>query len=86
MKVLGLLTLVAAITRTFNSHMNTQMESLHIFHAPLLVGYSTQFTQNKKKNLIAVFFPAAACLSLWVSGALGTGYDRPQLEYMKFTP
>ena len=63
------------------------MGPLQIFYAPLLVGYSTHFTQEKtKKNLIAVFLLAAACLSLWVSGALGTGYDRPQLEYMKFTP
>ena len=30
----------------------------------------------EKKNLIAVFLLAVACLSLWVSGALGTGYDR----------
>ena len=53
MKLLGLLlrplvTLVAAITRTLNSHMNTQMGSRRIFHTPLLVGYSTQyFTQEK---------------------------------------
>ena len=28
----------------------------------------------------------ATCLSLRVSGALGTGYNRPQLEWIKYTP
>ena len=76
-----LVTLVASITRTLNSNVNTQIVTLHIFfYSHLLVFYSYIVLNPEQINVIAVFLLGAACLSLRVSGALGTGYNRPQVE------
>ena len=61
--------------------MGTIRSSLSTFFTHAYSSFTSYTVLNPgQTNLIAVFLLASACLSLRGSGALGTGYNRPQLE------
>ena len=82
------MTLVAVSTRALWIVKCTlgSWNSTFLFCVSWLIFNSYTVLHPEQNDLLAVFLLAGACLSLRVSGASGTGYNRHQLELKKYTP